>query len=121
MDFEPKTIAEQKKCCAKFETIFFSTPAESKVGAAANIAEGIYPLNGLRHPPSHGTSGWYLWAGTELSNAPDFFIPLHAGHLLEWCPEILKYLGLPPGWRFLIAEGYEDVWFDQSLLAPEIK
>jgi hypothetical protein len=25
-------------------------------------------------------------------------------------------LGLPPGWRFLIAPGYLDVWYDASLL-----
>ncbi|WP_459213513.1 immunity protein Imm33 domain-containing protein [Paraburkholderia caribensis] len=28
----------------------------------------------------------------------------------------MPYLGLPPGWRFLIAEGYEDVWEDAKLL-----
>ncbi len=27
-------------------------------------------------------------------------------------PEVLPYLALPPGWRFLIADGYEDGWFD---------
>ena len=27
--------------------------------------------------------------------------------------------GLPPGWRFLIAPGHEDVWYDGSLLDPE--
>lgn len=32
-------------------------------------------------------------------------------------PEIKKYLGLPPGWRFLIAPGYEDIWFDEALLS----
>lgn len=37
-------------------------------------------------------------------------------HLDQLCPEIQKFLGLPPGWRFLIAENYEDVWFDISLL-----
>ena len=28
----------------------------------------------------------------------------------------LPYLGLAPGWRFLIAPGYEDVWYDEKLL-----
>jgi hypothetical protein len=27
----------------------------------------------------------------------------------------MPYLSLPPGWRFLIAPGHEDVWEDQSL------
>jgi hypothetical protein len=30
--------------------------------------------------------------------------------------EIVKYLGLAPGRRFLISQGHEDVWFDESLL-----
>ena len=46
----------------------------------------------------------------------DFFKPLHVEHLADWCPEIRKYLGLPPGWRFLIAGDHEDVWYDESLL-----
>jgi hypothetical protein len=36
--------------------------------------------------------------------------------LEEWAPLILKYLGLPPGSRFLITDDYEDVWEDKSLL-----
>jgi hypothetical protein len=57
-----------------------------------------------------------VWAGEELSQSPDFFLPLHVEHLGEWCPEIEPYLALPPGWRFLIAPGYEDVWFDPDIL-----
>jgi hypothetical protein len=43
-------------------------------------------------------------------------MPLHVTHLQEWCPDAVRYLGLPPGWRFLTAKGYEDVWFDPDLL-----
>ncbi len=42
-----------------------------------------------------------------------FFVPMHVEHLEQICPLILKYLGLAPGWRFLIDEDYEDVWEDQ--------
>ncbi len=45
-----------------------------------------------------------------------FFVPLHVEHLGEWCPEAVPYLALPPGWRFLLAPDYEDVWFDATLL-----
>jgi len=31
-------------------------------------------------------------------------------------PQVLDYLALPPGWRFLIAPDYKDVWFDENLL-----
>jgi hypothetical protein len=74
------------------------------------------PRNGLRHPPEGDTTGWYIWAGDTLSDDADFFEPLHVRHLVERCPELLKFLGLPPGWRFLVASAHEDVWEDESLL-----
>jgi hypothetical protein len=46
----------------------------------------------------------------------DYFVPLHASHLVERLPEVAAYLSLPPGSRFLIAPGHEDVWTDESLL-----
>jgi hypothetical protein len=36
--------------------------------------------------------------------------------LPERCPRALKYLALPPGWRFLDAPGHEDIWRDATLL-----
>jgi hypothetical protein len=89
-----------------------------KVGIARNVLEGLLPLNGLRHPPEGDSTGWYIWAGEVLSSADDFFAPLHVAHLNERCPEIVRFLGLPPGWRFLIAGSIEDVWFDPALLIP---
>jgi hypothetical protein len=87
-----------------------------KVGIARNVRQDIWPVNGLRHPPAGDTCGWYIWAGEELSSAVDFFVPLHAEHLSEWCPVALRFMALPPGWRFLVAPGYEDVWYDPSIL-----
>lgn len=88
------------------------------VGISDGVRLGEWPLNGLRHPPERGESGWYIWSGEELSAAADFFKPLHAEHLAGFRSQAIPYLGLPPGWRFLIAPGYEDVWFDEGLLVP---
>lgn len=74
------------------------------------------PLNGLRNIPVGQMSGWYLWCGENFSEAPDFFSPLHTSHLYEDYPEIIDLLGLPPGYRFLLAPDYLDVWFDENLL-----
>jgi hypothetical protein len=108
--------AVQTQVCDRFgvKPAFFKPGL--KVGVARNVQSGLQPINGLRHPPERGTSGWYIWAGGEFSDAPDFFQPLHAEHLIEWCPEVIPYLSLPPGWRFLIAPGIEDVWADSELL-----
>ena len=108
--------AEQLKICEKYGVNPFHTPPHLKAGVAANVVSDEIPVNGLRHPPEGDTSGWYLWAGEELSSDVDFFQPIHIEHLIEMRPEVVKYLALPPGWRFLIAGDYGDVWYDKSLL-----
>ena len=42
--------------------------------------------------------------------------PLHVSHLVERNSQVVRYLGLPAGWRFLIAGDHQDVWFDPMLL-----
>jgi hypothetical protein len=110
---------EQKAVCSRFGVAFAPAPIELKVGIARNVRSGLQPLNGLRHLPEGDTTGWYIWAGENLSTADDFFEPLHVAHLNELCPAVVPYLGLPAGYRFLIAEGYEDVWFDKTLLGTD--
>jgi hypothetical protein len=107
---------EQKTLCEKYDAPFMEAPLYLKVGISLNLKDGIFPINGLRHAPKGDTTGWYIWAGEELSDSPDFFVPLHVEHLNELHPNIIKYLGLAPGWRFLIAPNIEDVWEDASLL-----
>lgn len=108
--------AEQAAVCARFGVEPSGVDPEQKVGIARNVLDGLMPVNGLRHEPEADTCGWYIWAGEELSDDPNFFVPLHVEHLAQWCPSAIPYLALPPGWRFLIAPGYEDAWPDQSLL-----
>jgi hypothetical protein len=41
----------------------------------------------------------------------DFFKPMHAEHLEDFLPEVIPYLALEKGFRFIIDDtGYEDVW-----------
>jgi len=107
---------QQKIICEQYGSLFHESPASFKVGISLNVKKGIWPINGFRHPITGDTTGWYIWAGEEFSTDPNFFVPLHIEHLEEWCPIIMKYLGLAPGWRFLLAPGYEDVWEDSRLL-----
>ena len=107
---------EQQEVCLKFQMNFVDSPKNFKIGISKNIKESIFPINGLRHPIQGDTCGWYIWRGEEYSEDEDFFMPLHIEHLKDWCPEVIKYLGLPPGSRVLLADNYEDVWEDTSLL-----
>jgi hypothetical protein len=106
----------QEDTCSTYGASYFPSPLHLKVGIARNVKDGLLPINGLRLRPEEGTTGWFIWAGSELSQDPDFFVPLHVSHLDEWSPRIMKFMGLPPGLRFLIADDYEDVWEDKTLL-----
>jgi hypothetical protein len=109
-------ISEQKQVCDKFGAEFLESPPGWKLGISKNINSGKMPINGLRHKPENGTVGWYIWAG-DYTNDPEFFESMHVEHIDELYPQISKYLGLAPGWRFQIdGKGYEDVWKDESLL-----
>jgi hypothetical protein len=110
---------EQNLVCDRYGAGFVPAPGHLKVGISKNVREGILPINGLRHFPVGDTTGWYIWGGEEPGKEADFFLPLHVEHLRDWCPAALRFLGLPPGWRFLVSGTYEDVWEDQSLLDVE--
>jgi hypothetical protein len=107
----------QKSVCRKFGAHFLACDESLRVGISRDFDPRQIPINGQRHRPEGNMTGWWIWSTETFSEADDFFVPLCASHLHEVCPEILKYLGLAPGWRFLIAPGYEDVWFDENLLS----
>jgi len=109
------TEAWQREVCKRYGSAFVAAPADLKVGANENVKQCLLPLNGLRHRPEGDTTGWYIWRGEHLGLSADFFVPLHVAHLRAWCADALPFLGLAPGWRFLKAGDYVDVWFDESL------
>lgn len=108
-----KYIDSQKRICKKYNSDF--TRMDEKLFIGVATALGLEPINGLHHPKHGKMNGWYVWSG-EWSDADDFFEPLCLEHLIELKPEIIKYLGLDIGFRFLTdKKGYEDVWFDQNI------
>lgn len=107
-------VASQTAVCERVGAEFEPSDPHLKIGIALATLER-QPLNGLRHAPEADTTGWYVWGG-ELSSDEDFFQPVHVSHLDELLPEIVPYLGVPAGWRFQLAPGHEDLWFDASLL-----
>lgn len=106
-------IDRQKEICEKYKSRWIPINKNLKVGASEKLM--FDPINGLRHPSDKGTTGWFIWTG-EYSGADNFFKPMCAEHLLQIKPQIIKYLGLNVGFRFLTDNnGYEDVWHDETL------
>jgi hypothetical protein len=112
---DAKIQEEQEAVCKQYAALFTSALGEVNSGFALST-NGQLPVNGLRHPTTDDTTGWYIWCGEQLSDASDFFAPTCTSHVYEAQPAIAKLLGLPPGYRFLLAGEYRDVWFDESLL-----
>jgi hypothetical protein len=66
---------KQAAICAR-EGVARATPSPFlKVGIALSTL-GQQPLHGLRNRPQSGMSGWFTWAGEQLSDERDFFEPL---------------------------------------------
>lgn len=114
---EDELSSAQQALCRKYGAPWHDTPLSLKVAIARDLRSGTVPLNGMRQSRTVEASGWYIWAGEEVPRpAPEFFMHLPAVHLAEWKPRILRFLALPPGWRFLTDDDYEDVWSDPTLL-----
>lgn len=111
-------IHQQEETCRKYQALPLACPTNSTVGISRRVKEGRWPVHGMRIQPDHNANGWYIWEG-EWSDDAEFFAPLHVYHLRNWCPQLIPYLRLPVGWRFLIAPEYEDVWFDAALVRAD--
>ncbi|AZC96337.1 immunity protein Imm33 domain-containing protein [Pseudomonas chlororaphis] len=100
----------QKDICEKYGLPVLP-PDEMVAIAIATL--GKSPIYGTRIPlPEGGNVSWFIHCG-EHSNADDFYQAVHTEHLSEMLPQVLNYLCLPAGAKFIIDnEGYEDVWME---------
>jgi hypothetical protein len=106
----------QRALCTRVGSPLLAVGGNEKMGVSRSALDvANWPLKGVRHRPEAGTCGWYVFAGT-YSEDPNFYQPMHAQHLLDVRPEVAEYLGMSPGWAFVIAPGYEDVWQDDDFL-----
>jgi hypothetical protein len=113
---KPRLGYGQAEVCERYGVKPVPSDPWETLGVSKKLQSGVVPITGIRHKPENGTCGWYIWGGEEYSEATDFFLSLHVVHLVEVCPEVIPYLALPPGWGFVIAPEYEDVWFDEKYL-----
>lgn len=111
-DMNDKLITEnQQRICDKYQLP--AQPPEPMVALAIGSLQAS-PIYGTRIVlPENGTISWFIHCG-EHSEALDFYQPLHAEHLRDMLPQVLAYLALPSGAKFILdREGYEDVWREE--------
>lgn len=79
------------------------------------ISDGVYenePTEGVRYTSPQHMSGW--WLTTDRYNGDiNTLKTVHAHHVSEKRPDLVKYFGLPFGYRFFARE--DDVWFDSKV------
>lgn len=108
----------QAEICLAVGSPHVEAAFDSKVLVAADTIK-TFPLNGTRLPAGEGESGWRIWGGEDVPADAAAFETMTVSDLQLVCPQLLKYLGLPPGWRVLWAPGEEDVRFDHRLLSAD--
>ncbi len=104
----------QQECCEHYSSNYTPTELEQLVVISDGIYEGAVPVEGVRYPsPSHMT-GW--WLTTDNYNGDvDTLQSVHFRHIVEKRPELAIYMGLKPGYRFLLGGKDEHVWFDEKV------
>lgn len=106
-------IDVQKFNCMKFNSKFVQTSKNEMVAVALDSL-GKIPITGIRNVLEEGENiSCFFYCG-EFSEDDDFFKPIHISHLENYLPEVIPYLALGEGFRFVIdKQGHEDVWKEE--------
>ncbi|UXZ98211.1 hypothetical protein K3169_10260 [Pseudomonas phytophila] len=103
---------EQHSVCSKVGADFTTSRFEQLIVISDGVLEGE-ASEGVRYPSPEHMSGW--WITTDKYNGDTKSLKtVHAPHLAVNRPDLVKYLGLPNGYRF--HELTNDAWFDEKVV-----
>ncbi|MDO5541780.1 MAG: hypothetical protein Q4F77_00590 [Acinetobacter sp.] len=103
-------IEEQKLLCEEFGSAYIAVSGDDIVAVAVQTLNKD-PIVGLRKAPEGEEKvAWYIYGG-ELGEDEVNFETMPVRELQDILPDVLPYLALEQGYRFMIdADDYEDVW-----------
>lgn len=106
-------ISEQKLLCEEFKSSYIKVSGDDVVAVAVNTLNQE-PIVGIRKKPEPEENvAWFIYGG-EMGEGEDFFETMTVRELQDILPEVLPYLALAEGFRFMIdREDYEDVWKEE--------
>lgn len=85
--------------CRHWAAPYLPTDEQALVAISRLVFAGHLPVTGKRYESNGANSGWYFSAGDRREEVTDL-VNEHAVHLATVRPDLLRYLGLPVGWRF---------------------
>ena len=109
---------DQREMCVLYGAGYMAVSDDLIIGVADSVRSGVSPIHGLRYMYKDSMAGWFLWTG-PWEEREDFFKPMHVRHIRDEFPDLIKYFGLAPGWRFLWSPKADEVWYDHTLLKEE--
>jgi hypothetical protein len=104
----------QIEICQKYHSQYEPVQPNDMVAVALQTI-GQIPICGTRVIlTSNEKISWFFHCG-EFSEDDNFYQPIHVAHLNDLLPEVVSYLALEQGFRFVIdGKEYEDVWKENN-------
>lgn len=110
-DLAMQLSLEQRELTARFKTGLSIPYGSDLYSSDFGLATGR-PVRLYRDTPTPGHSGWFIQSD-RFTGAADQLRKEHLYHLVARRRELVKYLGLRPGWRVDLTDD-ERVWFEES-------
>lgn len=109
-------IRRQIQTCERLEADFVVASADALIAFCEPFDAECGVVHGLRSVAAGRQTGWHVWTGDADADDIGFFNVLHVRDFVSLCPAVGPFLGLAPGWRFIVDGGGPRAWFDPSLL-----
>lgn len=115
-EFDVNSIIDmQREVCKRFGATHYASDENNTVYFAGET-QGLLPVHGERVRGGENQSGWYVWCGGNRFDRDDFFQEMSVFEFAGRVPLAYSFLGLPPGFKFLVAGGHQRAWLEEGLL-----
>ncbi|WP_455580129.1 immunity protein Imm33 domain-containing protein [Chryseobacterium cucumeris] len=105
-------VRQQSKICWEQNLI----PLFPNFNQSVVISDGVYEgkdIEGIRYDSRQGESGWYLITDDYNDDIKSLKM-VHFYHVAFARPDILQYLAIPFGYRFIIKNGNVEICRDEE-------
>lgn len=116
-----KTLLQwQAQCdvCRANRSRYTETKLDDRLVASPDVIDGMArSIEGVRYPFNPPNSGWWLF-GSDFGGDMTSMKNVHVGHVALRYPDIVRFLGMGPGYCFKNGPG-ETTWFEEEAASRE--